>query len=211
MPFELVQEILLATRQHLWLVLISVTLASLIALPTGVLLTRFSTARNLVLTIINAVQTIPSLALFGLLIPVRWIGGIGTSTAIVALVLYALLPMVRNTVAGIESVDPKLREAAVGLGMSDWQLIRWVDLPLARRTILAGVRTALVTTVGTATIAAAIGAGGLGDLIFRGVASVNANLLWAGAIPAAIMALTFDGILALLENNFAQKEKSPSR
>ena len=148
-------------------------------------------------------QTIPSLALFGFLIPLPLIGGIGQHTAIMALILYALLPVLRNTFTGILGIDPAVRESALAMGMTDGQLLRLVELPLAARTILAGVRVATVTTIGTATIAAAIGAGGLGVFIFRGLASVDSTLLLAGAIPAAAMALLADGGLGWIEKKFS--------
>jgi osmoprotectant transport system permease protein len=151
----------------------------------------------------NVMQTVPSLALFGFLIPLPFIGGIGKRTAVVALVLYALLPILRNAVAGIQSVDPAVREAAVALGMTPNQLLRRVELPLAARTILAGLRIATVTTIGTATIAAAIGGGGLGVFIFRGLASVDGNQILAGAVPAAMLALAADGGLGWIERRLS--------
>jgi osmoprotectant transport system permease protein len=151
----------------------------------------------------NVMQTIPSLALFGFLIPVPWIGGIGPRTAILALVFYALLPVLRNTLAGILSVDAAVRESAVAMGMTERQILREVELPLAARTILAGIRVATVTTIGTATIAAAIGGGGLGVFIFRGIASVDTTQLLAGAIPAALMALLSDGAFSWIERKFS--------
>ena len=148
-------------------------------------------------------QTVPSLALFGFLIPIPFIGGIGERTATVALVFYALLPILRNTLAGILGVDPAVRESAIAMGMTDGQLLWQVELPLAARTILAGVRVATVTTIGTATIAAAIGAGGLGVFIFRGVASVDTVEILAGAVPAAVMALAADGGLGWIERKLS--------
>jgi len=147
----------------------------------------------------NIVQTVPSLALFGFLIPLPFIGGIGARTAIIALVLYALLPVLRGTLAGIQTIDPAVRESAVAMGMSPWQLLTMVELPLAARNILAGVRVATVSTIGTATIAAAIGAGGLGVFIFQGIASVDSTQILAGAVPAALLALLADAILGLAE------------
>jgi osmoprotectant transport system permease protein len=152
-----------------------------------------------VLGIANVLQTIPSLALFGFLIPLPFLGGIGARTAIVALVVYGLLPVIRNTYTGIAGVDPAVREAGLGMGMRDRELLRLVELPLAAPVILAGVRIATVVGIGTATIAAAIGAGGLGVYIFRGVATVNDTLILAGALPAALLALVADGGLALVE------------
>ncbi|MCC6391409.1 MAG: ABC transporter permease [Bryobacterales bacterium] len=197
------QEILALTLEHLQLVVFSTFLAAAIGLPLGILLTRGSALRGWSLTLINIVQTIPSLALFGFLIPIPFIGGIGKRTAIVALVLYALLPIVRNTLTGILSVDPAVRESAIALGMLPRQLLWQVELPLAARTIIAGLRVAAVTTVGTATIAAAIGGGGLGVFIFRGVASVDTTQLLAGAIPAALIAITADGVLEWIEKRFS--------
>jgi osmoprotectant transport system permease protein len=156
-----------------------------------------------VLGLANVFQTIPSLALFGFLIPLPLLGGIGARTAIVALVLYALLPIVRNTYTGIAGIDPAVREAGRGMGMTDGELLRLVELPLAASVILAGIRVATVVGVGTATIAAAIGAGGLGVYIFRGVAVVDDRLILAGALPAALLALAADGLLGLLERRFA--------
>src|SRR6266849_3460622 len=162
-------DILAHIAQHAWLVFLSTAIAILIALPLGILITRRKSLRGPVLGIANVMQTIPSLALFGFLIPLPFIGGIGARTAIVALVLYALLPIVRNSYEGIAGVDPAVREAGRGMGMTDWQLLTQVELPLGFGVILAGVRVATVVSVGTATIAAAIGAGGLGVYIFRGV------------------------------------------
>jgi len=159
--------------------------------------------RRWLLGFAGAIQTIPSLALFGFLIPVPFIGGIGKSTVIVALVLYALLPILRNTFVGIVSVDPAVSDSAIAMGMTDAQLLRQVQLPLAARTILAGIRVAAVTTFGTATIAAAIGGGGLGVFIFRGVSSVDTTQILAGAIPAAAMALIADGALGWIERRFS--------
>jgi len=199
----MLQETLALTLEHLQLVLFSTFLAAAIGLPLGILLTRGAAFRGWSLGLINIVQTIPSLALFGFLIPIPLIGGIGKRTAIVALVLYALLPIVRNTLTGILSIDPAVRESAIALGMLPRQLLWQVELPLAARTIIAGLRVATVTTVGTATIAAAIGGGGLGVFIFRGVASVDSTQLLAGAIPAALIAITADGVLEWIEERFS--------
>ena len=168
-------------------------------LPLGVLLTRRAALRTPLLGFANMMQTIPSLALFGFLIPIPFIGGIGKRTAIVALVLYALLPILRNTLAGILGVDAAVRESAIAMGMTGRQLLWEVELPLAAPTIIAGVRIATVTTIGTATIAAAIGAGGLGVFIFRGIASVDTTQILAGAIPAALLALLSDGGFSWIE------------
>jgi osmoprotectant transport system permease protein len=182
--------------QHVGLVAISTTIASALGLPLGVLVARRPGWRRPVLGLANVFQTIPSLALFGLMIPVF---GIGAWTAITALVVYALLPIVRNTYAGIAGVDPAVREAGRGMGMTDGELLRLVELPLAAGVILAGVRIATVVSVGIATIAAAIGAGGLGVYIFRGVATVDDTLILAGAIPAALLALLADALLWFVE------------
>jgi osmoprotectant transport system permease protein len=199
----LFRDIIDLTSEHIVLVVVSMLIAIAIGLPAGILLTRRAAWRRPVLTIANIFQTIPSLALFGFLIPIPFIGGIGPRTAIVALVLYALLPILRNTLAGILGVDPAVRESAIAMGMTGGQLLRWVELPLAGRTILAGIRVATVTTVGTATIAAAIGSGGLGVFIFRGVASVDTVEILAGAIPAALIALISDGGLGWIERKFS--------
>ncbi len=191
------------TFEHLWLTLSAMFFAALIALPLGVVLTRRRTLARPVLGIANVLQTIPSLALFGLLLPVPFLGDRAARLAIVALTGYALLPILRNTYAGINSVDPALIDVANALGMTGWQRLSKVELPLAASVILAGLRTATVTCVGVATIAAAIGAGGLGELIFRGVASVDNGLVLAGAIPAALLALAADGLLGLAEKRFA--------
>src|SRR5579863_6043819 len=165
-------EIFSATLDHLTLVVIAMAFAIAIAVPLGMLIVQHRGLRSVALGLASVFQTIPSLALFGFLIPIPFIGGIGRRTAIVALVVYALLPILRNTLAGILGVDPAVRESAVAMGMTTSQILREVELPLAARTIMAGIRVATVTTVGTATIAAAIGGGGLGVFIFRGVASV---------------------------------------
>jgi len=196
-------EILSLTLQHLWLVFVSIAIAAAIALPSGIALTRSRHARSWALAIASAIQTIPSLALFGFLIPVPLIGGIGPRTAIIALVLYALLPILRNTVTGILAIDPAIRESAVAMGMTDRQVLLQVEAPLAARTIVAGLRIATVTTIGTATIAAAIGAGGLGVLVFRGISMVDSRQVLAGAVPAAIIALLADGLLAWVERRLS--------
>jgi osmoprotectant transport system permease protein len=193
--------------QHVVLVAVSTSVAVAIGLPLGVLLTRRPAWRGPVLGVANVFQTIPSLALFGFLIPLPLIGGIGARTAIVALVVYALLPIVRNTYTGIVGVDPAVREAGRGMGMTDAELLRMVELPLAAGVILAGIRVATVVSVGTATIAAAIGAGGLGVYIFRGVAMVNDVLILAGALPAALLALLADGLLGVVERRLAWRAR----
>ena len=196
-------DIIQLTSQHLVLVATAMAIAIAIGVPLGILLTRRVAWRTPVLSVANILQTIPSLALFGFLIPIPLIGGIGPRTAIVALVVYALLPILRNTLAGILGVDPAVRESAVAMGMTAAQILRQVEIPLAARTILAGIRVATVTTVGTATIAAAIGGGGLGVFIFRGVASVDPAQILAGAVPAALIALISDGGLGWVEKKFA--------
>lgn len=195
-------EVWLLLGQHVGLVAISTAIASTLGLPLGVLVARRPAWRRPVLGLANVFQTIPSLALFGLLIPVF---GIGAWTAITALVLYALLPIVRNTYAGIAGVDPAVREAGRGMGMTDGELLRLVELPLAAGVILAGVRIATVVSVGIATIAAAIGAGGLGVYIFRGVATVDDTLILAGAIPAALLAVLADAGLGFVERRLVWK------
>ncbi len=200
---DLFQDILQLTSEHLVLVLASVAIAAGIGIPAGILLTRHAAWRPWVLGFANVMQTIPSLALFGFLIPIPLIGGIGKRTAIVALVLYALLPLLRNTLVGILGVDAAVRESAIAMGMTGGQLLWHVELPLAAPVILAGVRVATVATVGAATIAAAIGGGGLGVFIFRGIASVDTTQIMAGAIPAALLALISDGGLGWIEKRFS--------
>ncbi len=203
-------ELLTLLRQHLVLVLLSTLVAVLIGIPTGILLTRQRSLRGPILGIANVMQTVPSLALFGFLIPLPFIGGIGARPAIIALVLYALLPIIRNTVTGILGIDPTVREAAVAMGMTDRQILRQVELPLAMSVILTGVRVSMVISVGVATIAAAVGAGGLGTYIFRGLRQNDHNLLLAGAVPAALMALTADFALGLAERKFSLNATRPS-
>ena len=189
--------------QHLMLVGVSTIVAIAIGVPAGVLVTRQRRLAGPVLGVANVLQTIPSLALFGFLIPLPLLGGVGARTAIVALIVYALLPVIRNTVTGIRGIDPAVREAALGMGMTDRELLRLVELPLATSVIMAGVRVAAVVGVGVATIAAAVGAGGLGTYIFRGVATVDDTLILAGAVPAALMALAIDAGLGWVERRLA--------
>ncbi|MGH9721872.1 MAG: ABC transporter permease [Bryobacteraceae bacterium] len=196
-------EIFALTMEHVVMVVIAVAVAAAAGVAGGVWLTRNEKWRRWVLGLAGVMQTVPSLALFGFLIPIPWIGGIGKRTAIVALILYALLPILRNTLAGILGVEAAVRESAVAMGMTSRQILWEVELPLASRTILAGARVATVSTVGTATIAAAIGGGGLGVLIFRGVASVDSAQILAGAVPAALMALAADGGLGWLEDKLS--------
>ncbi len=200
-------EILQHTLEHLWLVGVSIGIATLVGIPLGILITRQRNLRQPVLIIANIMQTIPSLALFGLLIPVPIIGGIGTTPAIFALTLYSLLPIIRNTYTGIIGVDPAIREAGRGMGMTDRQLLLQVEIPLAMGVILAGVRVATVIGIGIATIAAAIGAGGLGELIFRGISAVNNQLILAGAIPAAVIALLADFAIGWMEGRLRIRGK----
>ena len=193
--FEFLQnnwsEILALTREHIFLVFVSTAFAVLVGVPLGVLLTRKKSLQTPILGFANIMQTVPSLALFGLLIPISFIG-IGVTPAIIALALYALLPVIRNTVTGISGIDAKIKEAATAMGMTDWQILRQVELPLAMPVILTGIRVAVVISVGVATIAAAIGAGGLGTYIFRGLRQNDNNLILAGAIFSALLALLAD-------------------
>jgi osmoprotectant transport system permease protein len=196
-------EVLELTLEHLWLVGISTLLAVLIGIPLGILITRWPVLNKPVLGGANIIQTIPSLALFGFLLPAPWIGERADRIAILALTLYALLPLIRNTYVGIKGVDRSVIEAGRGMGLTDRQLLFQVELPLALGVIIAGVRVATVISVGLATIAAAIGAGGLGEYIFRGLAMVNNQVILAGAIPAAVMALLADISLGWLEKRLS--------
>jgi osmoprotectant transport system permease protein len=197
-------EILQVTLEHLAMVGISILIAIAIGLPLGILMTRKESMSRPILAFANIVQTVPSLALFGFLIPIPFIGGIGARTAIVALVLYSLLPIIRNTFTGISGVDPAIREAGRGMGMTDGQLLWKVEIPLALGVIFAGIRVATVIGVGVATIAAAVGAGGLGMFIFRGVSMVDSRLILAGAIPAAVLALVADFGLGTIQKRFSK-------
>jgi osmoprotectant transport system permease protein len=198
-------EILELTLEHLWLVAISTLLAVLVGIPLGILISRRPALNKPVLGIANVIQTVPSLALFGFLLPAPWIGARADRLAILALTLYALLPLIRNTYTGIKGVDRAIIEAGRGMGMTDGQLLWQVELPLALGVIIAGVRVATVISVGLATIAAAIGAGGLGEYIFRGLAMVNDQVILAGAIPAAILALLADVSLGWLEKRLSPR------
>jgi osmoprotectant transport system permease protein len=195
-------EIADLSLEHLWMVGMSTLLALAVGIPLGILITRRPRLRKPVIAAANIIQTVPSLALFGFLLPAPWIGERATRLAILALMLYALLPLIRNTYAGITGVDRSVILAARGMGLTDWQLLFKVELPLAASVILAGVRVAIVISIGLATIAAAIGAGGLGELIFRGLAMVNNAVILSGAIPAALMALAADTLLGWLEKRF---------
>jgi len=207
------KEIAFRTGEHLFLTGIAMAMGSLIGIPLGILISRQAILAPPIIAIVNTLQTIPSLALFGFLISVPFLGGIGKIPAIVALTLYTLLPIVLNTYLGIKKVDPELKLAGLSLGMTDGQILRYIELPLARATILAGVRIATVIAIGVATIAAAIGGGGLGVFIFRGIATVNNQLILAGAIPAAFLALVADWSLGWLENTFSpsQRPQKPSK
>jgi osmoprotectant transport system permease protein len=193
------QEVLELTLEHLWLVGVSTLLAAVIGIPLGIVIARRITLSKPVLAVANIIQTIPSLALFGFLLPLPWLGERADRLAILALTLYSLLPIIRNTYTGIRGVDPNVVEAGRGMGLTDRQLLWQVELPLALSVILSGVRVSVVISVGLATIAAAIGAGGLGEFIFRGLAMVNNQLILAGAIPAALLALLADVGLGWLE------------
>jgi osmoprotectant transport system permease protein len=195
-------EIATLSIEHLWLTGAAMLLATVVAVPAGIWLTRAPRWARPVITVANILQTIPSLAMFGFLLPLPWLGDRAARIAILALTAYALLPILRNTYAGIRGIDPAVIEVARALGLTDRQRLFKVELPLAASFILAGLRTATVTCVGIATIAAAVGAGGLGELIFRGVASVDNRLVLAGAIPAALLALAADAALGLLERWF---------
>jgi osmoprotectant transport system permease protein len=196
-------EVLELTGEHLWLVSASILLAVLIGIPLGILITRWPVLNKPVLGGANIIQTIPSLALFGFLLPAPWIGARADRLAILALTLYALLPLIRNTYTGIKGVDRAVVEAGRGMGMTDRQLLWQVEFPLALGVIIAGVRVATVISIGLATIAAAIGAGGLGEYIFRGLAMVNNQVILAGAIPAAAMAILADVSLGWLEKRLS--------
>jgi osmoprotectant transport system permease protein len=202
---RLASEIAALSIEHLQLVGLSIAIAAAVAMPAAVLLTRHAGARRWVVGFANLAQTIPSLALFGFLLPIPLIGGIGKRTAIVALSLYALLPMLRNTLVGILGVDRAVRELAVAMGMTARQILWQVELPLAAPAILAGLRIATVATIGGATIAAAIGGGGLGVFIFRGIAMVDTSTVLAGAIPAAVMALAADEGLEWIERRLSPR------
>ena len=195
----MLEEVARETARHVVLVAISIGIATAVGVPLGVWLTRRPGWSRVVLGVASVAQTIPSLALFGFLIPVPWIGGVGARTALVALTVYALLPVLRNTVTGIAGVDPAIREAGRGMGMTEAQLLWRVELPLAASVIIAGIRVATVIGIGVATIAAAIGAGGLGVFIFRGVAMVDNRIILAGALPAALLAVAADVALGAVE------------
>jgi osmoprotectant transport system permease protein len=192
-------EILQATLEHIWLVAATMLLAIAIGVPLGILVARRPWLSKPILGVANVAETIPSLALLGFLLAIPWLGARADRLAITALTLYALLPIIRNTATGITGVDPAVREAARGMGMTEGQILFHVELPLSVSTMLAGIRVATVLTIGIATIAAAVGAGGLGEFIFRGLAMVNNQLILAGAVPAAALALAADFFLSVLE------------
>lgn len=200
----LLRQIPSVALEHLYLVAVSVFIAVCLAVPAGILLAHNVRPRRAVLGAVNILQTIPSLALFGFLLPVPLIGGIGKQTAIVALVVYALLPILRNTVTGLLAVNPAVLDAAIAMGMDRRQRLREVEIPLAASSILGGIRIATVTTIGTATIAAAIGGGGLGTFIFRGIAMVDSTTILAGAIPAALLAVVADEGLEWCERRLSR-------
>ncbi len=204
-------ELLVLTREHIVIVLLATGLAVAIGLPLGILLTRVKSLQTPILGFANVMQTVPSLALFGLLIPIPFIGGIGARSAVIALALYALLPVIRNTVTGILGIDPKVREAAMAMGMTDGQVLRSVELPLAAPVILTGIRVAVVISVGVATVAAAVGAGGLGTYIFRGLRQNDNNLLLAGAFASALLALLCDFALGQIEKSYKIGKRSTGR
>jgi osmoprotectant transport system permease protein len=198
-------EVAILAGEHLWLVSASMAIAIALGVPLGIFLTRQPRFKTLIFGSTNVIQTIPSLALFGLLLPLPWLGVRVDRLAITALALYALLPIVRNTYIGIAGISAPVREAAVAMGLTSRQLLWLVELPLASPVILAGIRVATVITIGVATIAAAIGAGGLGEFIFRGIAMVDNGVILAGAIPAALMALLADVLLGGVEKLLAQR------
>jgi osmoprotectant transport system permease protein len=204
-------ELVEMLQQHLTLVVLAIGAAVAIGVPAGVLAARRPAIGRPVLAVANVAQTIPSLALLGFLLPIPFIGGVGPRTAVVALILYALLPIVRSTAVGIKTIDPSVVEAGVAMGMTSRQLLRLVELPLALPAIVAGIRVATIVTIGTATIAAAVGAGGLGEYIFRGLSMVDATVILAGAVPAALLALAADGFLTWLERRLTPGRKGRSR
>jgi osmoprotectant transport system permease protein len=196
-------EIVSLSGEHVVLVASAVGIAFAIGAPLSIALTRRARTRRWVLGVVNVIQTIPSLALFGVLLPIPLIGGIGKRTAIIVLALYALLPIMRNMVVGILGIDPNVRDSALAMGMTRQQVLWRVEIPLALPTILAGLRIAIVSTIGTATVAAAIGGGGLGTFIFRGIATADLATVLAGAIPAALMAIVADEVLEWAERHYS--------
>jgi osmoprotectant transport system permease protein len=198
-----VLEILRTSGEHVVLVATAVFAAFVIGAPAAIALTLHARTRRWVLGVVNVIQTIPSLALFGVLLPIPLIGGIGKRTAIIVLALYALLPIMRNMVVGILGVEASIRESALAMGMTRQQILWRVEIPLALPTILAGLRIAIVSTIGTATVAAAIGGGGLGNFIFRGIATADLTTVLAGAVPAAVMAIIADEVLEWAERHYS--------
>src|SRR5262245_25561505 len=205
------RELATLVAEHILLVAISTTIAVAIGVPLGVFAARRPRLASPLVAIANIAQTIPSLAMFGFLLPVPLIGGVGARAALVVLVLYGLLPIVRSTIVGITGIDPSIRLAGVAMGMTPRQLLRRVELPLALPSIVAGIRVAAVVGVGSATIAAAIGAGGLGQYIYRGLSMVDSTVIFAGAIPAALLALVVDGGLLWLERQLSTRRRARSR
>ena len=205
------QELAALVGEHVLLVAISTTIAVAIGVPLGIFAARRPRLASPLVAIANVVQTVPSLAMFGFLLPVPLIGGVGARAALAVLVLYALLPIVRSTIVGITGIDRSIREAGVAMGMTPRELLRQVELPLALPSIVAGIRVAAVVGVGSATIAAAIGAGGLGQYIYRGLSMVDSTVILAGAIPAALLALIVDGGLLWLERQLSPRRRSRSR
>ncbi len=201
-------EVLSLTAEHVALVTVSTLIAAAAGVPLGVLAARRAAVARPLLGLAGVLQTIPSLALFGLLIPLPLLGGIGARSAVTALVIYALLPIVQGTYTGLTQVPRAVVEAATGMGMTPRQLLWWVELPLAVPVVMAGVRVATVVSVGVATIAAAIGAGGLGTFIFRGVAMVDNRLILAGALPAAALAVAADLLLGALARALASGRRA---
>ncbi len=202
------REILVLTSEHLWLVSISMLLAIVVGVPLGIFLTRRPAWKGIVLGLNSVIQTIPGLALFGLLLPLPWFGARSDRLAITALSLYALLPIIQNTFVGISGVDAPVREAAIAMGLTGRQLLWQVELPLAADVIVAGIRVSTVLTVGLATIAAAIGSGGLGEFIFRGLSMVDNRVILVGAIPAALMALGANMVLGLIQRGLRRAHHS---
>ena len=205
------QELATLVSEHILLVTISTAIAVAIGVPLGIFAARRPRLASPFVAIANIVQTIPSLAMFGFLLPVPLIGGVGARAALAVLVLYGLLPIVRSTIVGITGINASIREAGVAMGMTPRQLLRQIELPLALPSIVAGVRVAAVVGVGSATIAAAIGAGGLGQYIYRGLSMVDSTVILAGAIPAALLALLVDGGLLWLERRLSSRRRTPSR
>ena len=199
----LMLEVLRTSGEHVVLVVTAVVAAIIVGAPLSIALTRHARSRRWVLGVVNVIQTIPSLALFGVLLPIPLIGGIGKRTAIIVLALYALLPIMRNMVVGILGVEAGIRESALAMGMTRQQILWRVEIPLALPTILAGLRIAIVSTIGTATVAAAIGGGGLGTFIFRGIATADLTTVLAGAVPAAVMAIIADEVLEWAERHYS--------